>query len=98
LRVWKGTHEIVVNARGNGLIGAVELVEQRRPQQKFHPSRKIAAAVVKAAIDEGLILRALPNDVVAICPPLIIRRSRSSCCSTGSIARWRPAAGAAAGA
>ena len=69
-------HEIVGNARGIGLIGAVELVEQRRPLQKFHPSRKIAAAVVKAAIDEGLILRALPNDVVAICPPLIITQEQ----------------------
>ncbi len=67
---------IVGNGRGIGLIGAVELVEQRRPLQKFHPSRKIAAAVVKAAIDEGLILRALPNDVVAICPPLIITQEQ----------------------
>ncbi|MGP2490195.1 aminotransferase [Mesorhizobium sp. PUT5] len=68
----KDAFEIVGDARGVGLIGGIELVERRHPLQKFDPARKIAGSVVKAALDKGLILRELPNDVVAICPPLII--------------------------
>ena len=34
-------------------------------------SGAVAAKVVQHALERGLIVRALPNDVVAICPPLI---------------------------
>jgi 4-aminobutyrate--pyruvate transaminase len=33
----------------------------------------MAAQITEACLQEGLILRPLPGDVVGICPPLIIR-------------------------
>lgn len=72
LQRMKDKYAIVGEARGVGLIGAIELVEDRPSRRKFDPSRKVAGAVVKAANEQGLILRALPNEIVGICPPLII--------------------------
>lgn len=65
-------HPFVGEARGIGLIGAVELVQDKATKQSFDPSVKIAALVQKAAEEEGLIVRAMPGDIVGFCPPLII--------------------------
>jgi 4-aminobutyrate--pyruvate transaminase len=71
-----GRHPLVGEARGVGLIGAVELVEDKAARRNFDPGRKVGAWVVQAAMERGLILRALMNDTVAICPPLIITEAQ----------------------
>ncbi|CAE7363482.1 GABA-TP3 [Symbiodinium natans] len=65
-------HPLVGNARGIGLIGAVELVKEKETKQPYDASRAVAAKVVQFALERGLIVRALPHDVVSICPPLIV--------------------------
>ncbi len=66
-------HPLVGEARGRGLLGAVELVENKATRQSFDPGRKVANQVFLKCLDNGLILRALPSgDTVGICPPLII--------------------------
>lgn len=67
-----GQHPLVGEARGVGLIGAVELVEDKPGRRNFDPGKKVGAWVAQAAMDHGLIVRALVNDTIAICPPLII--------------------------
>ncbi|MDQ4060903.1 MAG: aminotransferase class III-fold pyridoxal phosphate-dependent enzyme, partial [Pseudomonadota bacterium] len=64
-------HPLVGEARGLGLVGAVELVADKAARQSFDPKRMVPAQCVKFAQDEGLIVRNLP-DTVAMCPPLII--------------------------
>lgn len=65
-------HPLVGEARGLGLIGAVELVADKQRRQSFSPSQGVGARCAVFAEDEGLIVRALAGDVVAVCPPLVI--------------------------
>lgn len=68
-------HPLVGNARGIGLIGAIELVADKESNTAFAPERKAAALVNDIATSNGLILRALPGDCVGLCPPLIITQT-----------------------
>lgn len=65
-------HPLVGETRGLGLIGAVELVEDKASKKNFDPARKIGPWVMNRAAEHGLIVRALINDTIAFCPPLII--------------------------
>ncbi len=65
-------HPLVGEARGVGLLGAVELVADKHSRQHFDPGHKAAAKVADRAFEHGLIVRGLPGDSVACCPPLII--------------------------
>ena len=65
-------HPLIGEARGIGLIGAVELVRHKATKQSFDPKAGIAAHLVRRAQHHGAILRNMPGDVVAFSPPLII--------------------------
>ena len=65
-------HPLVGNLRGIGLIAGLELVADKATKAQYPPAEKMAFKVASACLAEGLIVRALPGDVVAICPPLII--------------------------
>jgi 4-aminobutyrate---pyruvate transaminase len=65
-------HPLVGEARGVGLIGAVELVKDKASRTNFDPAQKIGPWVMAQAAEHGLIVRALVNDTLAFCPPLII--------------------------
>jgi 4-aminobutyrate--pyruvate transaminase len=67
-----GGHPLVGDARGVGLIGAVEIVADKASKESFPVEIKAAFQVIERARENGLILRALPGDSVGICPPLII--------------------------
>ena len=64
-------HPHVGEARGVGLIGALEFVADRETKAAFDPPGSYGVRVVELAAEEGLIVRAI-GDVVAFCPPLII--------------------------
>ncbi|MCB1478644.1 MAG: aspartate aminotransferase family protein [Tepidamorphaceae bacterium] len=65
-------HPLVGQARGVGMIGAIEIVADKETKAQFDPKKGVAAKVAKFCEDDGLILRNLFGDAVAICPPLII--------------------------
>jgi len=67
-----GSHPLVGEARGVGLIGALEFVKDKSSKEQYPPADKVGVQVMNAARTHGLITRALPGDGVAICPPLII--------------------------
>jgi 4-aminobutyrate---pyruvate transaminase len=65
-------HPLVGEARGIGLIGGLEIVADKTGKAQFDPKKGVAAKAVGFAQAEGLIVRSLLGDRIAICPPLII--------------------------
>ena len=66
--------EFIGNARAIGLIGAIEFSANSDEHKKFDPAHKIAAQGVAIIQKHGVILRALPGDIIGFCPPLIISK------------------------
>jgi len=66
------SHRFVGEARGVGLLGALEIVRDKTTKASFDPQRGAAALIANAAQENGLIIRPLGGDIVAFCPPLII--------------------------
>ena len=62
----------VGHIRGKGLLGGLELVDEHGGRKAFTPAAKAAIRVAALALEEGLMVRALAGDVIAICPPLVI--------------------------
>jgi 4-aminobutyrate--pyruvate transaminase len=65
-------HPLVGEARSVGLIGALELMRDKRGKQSFDGKLGVGAKATRFAEEEGLICRAVAGDSVALCPPLII--------------------------
>ena len=65
-------HPLVGEARGIGLIGGIELVADKPSRAQYEPKAGVAARCVAFAQEEGLIVRFLAGDRVAVCPPLVI--------------------------
>ncbi len=68
-------HPLVGEVRGVGLIGGIELVGDRERRTCFDPALKVGARLAKLCEAHGVIGRALPGDVLAFSPPLIITES-----------------------
>ena len=67
-------HPLVGEARGIGLIGAVELVTDKATKTPFEPVGMAGAKVNALCHENGLISRAM-GDSLALCPPLIINEA-----------------------
>jgi 4-aminobutyrate--pyruvate transaminase len=65
-------HPLVGEARGMGLIGGLEIVADKGSKRQYEVKRGVAAKCVGFAQAEGLIVRSLSGDRIALCPPLII--------------------------
>ena len=66
-----GAFEFVGEARGIGLIAALEIVKNKSTKENFDPYGKVGKQIAEICQKNGLIVRAI-GDVIAICPPLII--------------------------
>jgi 4-aminobutyrate--pyruvate transaminase len=66
-------HPLVGEARGMGMVGAIELTSDKRAKKPLDPKRGVGATVVRNAEAEGLIVRFIAGDVISICPPMIIK-------------------------
>jgi 4-aminobutyrate--pyruvate transaminase len=65
-------HPLVGEARGLGLIGGLEIVADKRTKAQYDAKKGVALKCVGFAQAEGLIVRNLMGDRLAICPPLVI--------------------------
>jgi len=64
-------HPLVGEARGVGLLGALEFVADKASKAPFDPPGSCGAKLAQLCHEEGLIIRAI-GDVIALCPPLVI--------------------------
>ena len=65
-------HPLVGEARGVGLVGALELVEDKDSKAPYPAARGVGAYVSKRCEAHGLIVRVIGGDIIALSPPLII--------------------------
>jgi len=68
-------HPLVGEARGIGLIGAVEIVADRAGKEPFAGEHLISERIVRAAHARGLILRPI-GDAVIFAPPFMINEEQ----------------------
>jgi len=66
-----GDHPLVGETRGRGLVGAAEMVADKKTGRAFDAKHMVGAKCVEFAQTHGLICRML-GDAVALCPPLVI--------------------------
>ncbi|MGY6555439.1 MAG: aminotransferase [Wenzhouxiangella sp.] len=69
-------HPLVGNQRGIGLIAGLELVADKASKTSFPAAEKMAFKVAAACLEEGLVVRAIVGDIIAVCPPLIINEAQ----------------------
>ena len=65
-------HPLVGEARGLGLLGGIELVEDKASKKNFAPNLSVGPSVAARCLEHGLIVRSLPGDIITLCPPLVI--------------------------
>ncbi|QKV19345.1 aspartate aminotransferase family protein [Oricola thermophila] len=66
-------HPNVGEVRGEGMLCAVELVEDRASRSFFDPGKTVAAKAVGAMLKRGVIARAMPEgDIIGFAPPLCL--------------------------
>ena len=69
-----GEHPLVGEARIAGLVGALELVPDKRMRRGFPEPGKVGTLCRDLALEEGLILRAT-YDAMLLSPPLVMGRA-----------------------
>jgi L-2,4-diaminobutyrate transaminase len=73
-----GGHAHVGDVRGEGLLAAVEFVEDKDQRRFFDPARKIGPQVAAALGQRGVIGRAMPQgDILGFAPPLCLTREEA---------------------
>ncbi len=73
MRAAVGGHANVGDVRGEGMLCAVEFVEDRDTRRFFDPARKVGLAVAAALLKRGIIARAMPQgDILGFAPPLCL--------------------------
>ena len=71
-------HAHVGDVRGEGMLCAVEFVEDRDTRTFFDPSRKIGPQMSTALLKLGIIARAMPQgDILGFAPPLCLTRAEA---------------------
>jgi L-2,4-diaminobutyrate transaminase len=73
-----GSHRNVGDVRGDGLLCAVEFVEDKASRRFFDPSRKLGPQLAAALTARGVIARAMPQgDIIGFAPPLCLTRAEA---------------------
>jgi len=73
-----GDHRNVGEVRGDGMLAAIEFVEDRDDRSFFDPARKIGPQVAAALLERGVIGRAMPQgDILGFAPPLCLTREEA---------------------
>jgi adenosylmethionine-8-amino-7-oxononanoate aminotransferase len=68
-------HPHIGEARGVGLMGALELVRDKASKAPFPPDRPVSEQIANGALGNGLICRPIGQAIV-LAPPFIITRDQ----------------------
>ncbi len=71
VKVIADTHQYIGEYRHLGMIGALELVEDKRTKKPFDWQRRVGYNIYKIALEKGVLLRPLGN-VIYFMPPYIV--------------------------
>jgi len=78
LRRAVGDHKHVGDVRGEGMLAAVEFVEDRDDRVFFDAAKKIGPQIAAALAERGVIGRAMPQgDILGFAPPLCLTREEA---------------------
>jgi putrescine aminotransferase len=69
-----GDHPMVGEARGLGMVGALELVKDKNTKTSYSSDQNVGTICRDFCFNNGLIMRAV-GDAMIICPPLVISYS-----------------------
>jgi L-2,4-diaminobutyrate transaminase len=73
-----GSHRYVGEVRGEGLLCAIEFVEDRETRTYFDPAKKVGPRIAAALLKLGVIARAMPQgDILGFAPPLCLTRAEA---------------------
>jgi L-2,4-diaminobutyrate transaminase len=73
-----GGHPHVGDVRGEGLLCAVEFVEDKAKRTFYDPDKKVGAGIATALLKRGVIGRAMPQgDILGFAPPLCLSRAEA---------------------
>ncbi|MFU8881612.1 MAG: aspartate aminotransferase family protein [Rhodobacterales bacterium] len=76
MRAALGAHRHVGEVRGEGMLCAVEFVQDRDQRQFFDASEKVGPRVAAALMGHGVIARAMPQgDILGFAPPFCLTRA-----------------------
>jgi adenosylmethionine-8-amino-7-oxononanoate aminotransferase len=64
-------HPWVGDVRGLGMVGALELVQNKETKESFPTTARVGARINAAAYKKGLLFRVMGRDVLGFAPPLI---------------------------
>lgn len=71
-----GSHAHVGEVRGDGLLAAVEFVDDRDDCRFFDPEQKVGPRLSAAMLERGVIARAMPQgDILGFAPPFCLTDS-----------------------
>jgi L-2,4-diaminobutyrate transaminase len=71
-------HPMVGDVRGEGLLAALEFVADREKRVLFDPALKVGPQVAAAALENGVIGRAMPQgDILGFAPPLCLTEAEA---------------------
>ena len=71
-------HPLVGDVRGDGLLAALEFAADKAERRLFDPALKVGPQVAAAALEQGLIARAMPHgDILGFAPPLCLTRDEA---------------------
>jgi 4-aminobutyrate aminotransferase len=74
LNTWPGKYQTIGDARGRGLMLAIEIVEDQLSRK---PAGALRDRVVDLAFQRGLLLLGCGENTIRLCPPLIITQQET---------------------
>lgn len=70
------SHPLVGEVRGSGMLAALEFMAHKEERRPFDAALKVGPRVSAAALQHGLIARAMPHgDILGFAPPLVTTRA-----------------------
>jgi L-2,4-diaminobutyrate transaminase len=70
-----GTHPLVGEVRGEGMLAAVEFVAAGSPRRHLPKQAQFSSRVAALCLEEGVLARPIPfGDIVGLAPPLVLTR------------------------